>query len=557
MTQLTKGPLRLGVSFFFSAMSIALISGCGPYQKVSILESRVPQTAPIETGKLVTLKGTPDELHQQIGALESWASDIGARVRVVSEAVGVVEVFGASQDEVVAILPSATVEENVYFPHLLNGSRRQLEAFADDAAEGMKCTTRDPTLAIQLGLSKGGPDTFDRGVATLGSSFSLMVREKNAAPVTFFWIASGPTESRYHHVEQTGTEFEVTTDIPGSYDVLIVAARGDGRCLGRVFRFGVTTSEEFAGTHAARHFDASDRSKFVHLGVIEAEAAWAVTRGKGVTVAVIDTGVNFNHPDLTQNVAVDANGALIGSNFWLPTARPFDDHGHGTHVAGLSASAVMGIAPEATIIPIKALNSMGGGDLSSLVAAIRFAGQIGADVINASFGGESDEFTSIRESIEYATSRGSLFVVAAGNGDEQGNGFSIDVRPVYPAALGLPGQLTVAATRFDGALSVYSNFGDKNVDVAAPGGDPAAGQGPLMSAYYLPGRKLYVGQMGTSMATPVTAGVAALVKSLHPQESLVQLKARLIAAGHDVPALAGKVRSGKLLNARLAVSQRD
>ena len=138
MTQLTKGPLRLGVSFFFSAMSIALISGCGPYQKVSILESRVPQTAPIETGKLVTLKGTPDELHQQIGALESWASDIGARVRVVSEAVGVVEVFGASQDEVVAILPSATVEENVYFPHLLNGSRRQLEDFADDAAEVMK-----------------------------------------------------------------------------------------------------------------------------------------------------------------------------------------------------------------------------------------------------------------------------------------------------------------------------------------------------------------------------------------------------------------------------------
>jgi subtilisin family serine protease len=374
--------------------------------------------------------------------------------------------------------------------------------------------------------------------------------------VTFHWLSNAPTESQYNRIRVDASRFEITPDLPGEYNLLIIASRGNGKCLGRNFRFGATRSEAFQGAQPARAFDAgTDRVRFKHLEVLEAEAAWQVTQGQGAIVAVIDTGVNFNHPDLSQNIAVNGSGQVVGRDFWKPTRAPSDDNGHGTHVAGLSSSAVSGLAPESKIVPIKALNAMGGGDLAALVAAIRFAGTIGVDVINASFGGENERMSILGQAITEATARGALFVAAAGNGDSNGNGFDVGARPFYPVILRLDGQLTVAATRLDGGLSKFSNFGVNHIDVAAPGGDPSPDQGGLQAAYYLPEHKLYVAQMGTSMATPVVSGVAALVKASHPSWKGREIKARLLEAGNELPALQGKVRSGRLLNARVAAAR--
>lgn len=532
------------------------VLGCAPQRQSEFLESNQPQTPPVVTGQLVTLMGDEQNNAEKIEQLKEWAHEMGAEVRVVDESLGIAEVFGASQDEIRDVLPDAGVQPNVYFPNLLNNAEKEAQIFEESPTDGIQCRERDPSLRINAGLVAGVAGRFDRGVTRLGSGpVTYAASEANGEAVTILWMVRGPRDSAFERYQVRGNSVTVNPDLPGSYDVLVIFARGDGRCLGRVLKFGVTTSESFAGRKAARSFTDSDRRVFKHLRVVEAENAWSVTKGRGVKIAVIDTGVNFNHPDLSSNIQVDHAQRMTGYNFWARTDNPFDDHGHGTHVAGLAASAVMGLAPEATIIPIKAMNAMGGGDLAALVAAVRFAGRSGVHVINASFGGEEESFRLLQDAIQAANAAGALFVAAAGNGDARGVGFDIDVQPVYPAALSLPGHLTVAATRLDGGLSSYSNFGVRSVHVAAPGGDPSPDQGPLVSAHYLPAKRMYVGEMGTSMATPVTAGIAALVKAQNPGWAPAQLKEHLIQSGRDLPALQGKVASGKWLSARLAVAR--
>ncbi len=536
----------------FAALVLVPVLGCAPKPQSAFLASIQTQTLPVHTGRLVTLQGSDLENSEKIEELRIWAKREGAEVRVVDAGLGVAEVFGASQDEIQQLLPEARVTENVYLPNLIHADRDPAQIF-EAAAPAIRCSARDDLLKMDVGLPAGMESLFDRGVARLGSgALTLRAQELNGVAVTMVWMVNGPADSAFADYVTVGADLTLTPDLPGLYNVMVVFARGDGRCLGSRLQFGVTTSEEFQGKKVARGFIASDRDLFQHLAVVDAESAWTVTKGKGVKVAVIDTGVNFNHPDLSANIATATNGKVIGHNFWAATSNAFDDQGHGTHVAGLAASAVMGVAPEATIIPIKALNAMGGGDLASIVAAIRFAGRAGAHVINASFGAEDVSFAVMQEAIQAATDAGALFVVAAGNG-EAGIGFDIDARPVYPATLPVPGLLSVAATRLDGALSVYSNFGARLVHVAAPGGDPSPGNGTLMSANYLPGKRLYVGEMGTSMATPVTVGIAALAKARHMSWTAVELKEHLMRSGTSLPALAGKVVSGQLLSASLAV----
>ncbi len=532
------------------------VLGCAPQRQSEFLESNQTQTPPIITGQLVTLPGNEQENQKKIEELKAWANQVGAEVRVVDEALGVAEVFGASQDEIRDALPEAAVQHNLYFPNLIQDRESTAEIFDESPTSGIQCRERDGSLKINAGLVAGMAGRFDRGVTRLGSGpVSFAANESNGVAVTILWLVRGPRDSAFAQHQTRGSSVTITPDLPGSYDVLVLFARGDGRCLSRLLKFGVTTSEAFAGRKAARGFNPADKQLFKHLEVVQAEEAWTVTKGRGVKVAVIDTGVNFNHPDLSQNIDVDNTQKVVGYNFWARSENPFDDHGHGTHVAGLAASAVMGVAPEATILPIKAMNAMGGGDLAALVAAVRFAGRNGAQVINGSFGGDAEAFRLLSEPIQEATDLGSLFVVAAGNGDERGIGYDIDVRPTYPASLSMPGLLTVAATRLDGALSSYSNFGIRSVHVAAPGGDPSRDQGPLLSANYLPNKRLYAGEMGTSMATPVTAGVAALVKAVHPQWTPEQMKKHLLDSGTPMAALQGKLESGRLLNARIAVGR--
>ncbi len=221
---------------------------------------------------------------------------------------------------------------------------------------------------------------------------------------------------------------------------------------------------------------------------IGATSAWDRTRGNGVRVAVLDTGVQYNHPDL--------NGKVVrGYNFVERNWDPYDYNGHGTHVAGIIAAAtnngigIAGMAPGAQIYAVKVLSNSGSGTLNNIADGIIHAVDNGSKVINLSLGGPSGS-TTLQNAINYAWNRGAVVVAAAGN-----EGTS---RPSYPAYYS--NAIAVAATDSADRKASFSNYGSW-VDVAAPGVNILSTY-PTNSLAYL---------NGTSMAAPYVAGQAALL----------------------------------------------
>jgi subtilisin family serine protease len=285
------------------------------------------------------------------------------------------------------------------------------------------------------------------------------------------------------------------------------------------------------------------------LKKIGTTAAWDTTRGQGTVVAVVDTGIDYNHPDIQANVWTnpheiagngiddDHNGYVddvrgwdfIGPNAQTPEPDndPFDGFGHGTHVAGTIAATgnnnlgVVGVAWRAKVMALKGLDDSGGGTDSSLSTAIIYAADQGADVINASWGGPGVSQT-ITDAVNYAHSLGAVFVAAAGNQ-------AMDVNDFSPP--NLPNAIAVSALSPPGgnALSSFSNFGNK-VELAAPGED-------ILSLEA--GTGGYVRFDGTSVAAPHVSGVAALVIAQHPTFSTDEVRQVLRVAATNL-GIAGK-----------------
>jgi serine protease len=244
-----------------------------------------------------------------------------------------------------------------------------------------------------------------------------------------------------------------------------------------------------------------------HLRQIAAPAAWKESNGKGVVVAVIDTGV-------TRVADLAKTNFVPGYNFVTNTDDASDDHGHGTHVAGTIAQStnnglgVAGVAYGASIMPLKVLSARGSGSMGAIAQAIRWAADHGAGVINMSLGGPFAVGT-IASAVKYAHEKGVVIVAAAGN---DGRG-----RVSFPARY--PGVIAVAATQFDEKTTFYSNWGPE-VDIAAPGGNTRVDQNGdgkpdgVLQHTIVPNditHTDYLWFMGTSMASPHVAGVAALV----------------------------------------------
>lgn len=256
-----------------------------------------------------------------------------------------------------------------------------------------------------------------------------------------------------------------------------------------------------------------DYAKQWNLRSINMESAWDDTKGHGVTVAVIDTGIT-QVPDLKDTKFAQ------GYDFVNDRIEANDDAGHGTHVAGTIAQStnneygVAGIAYEAKLMPLKVLGASGGGTVADIAEAIKFAADHEADVINLSLGG-AGESSLLKEAIDYAYNKGVVVVAAAGNSNQ--NAASYPAR--YPHAIG------ISALDPSGAKAPYSNFG-AGVDLSAPGGSEA---GKILQNTIDPqtGKAVFEGYQGTSMAAPHVAGVAALIKSVgveDPEDVLKILK---------------------------------
>ena len=308
------------------------------------------------------------------------------------------------------------------------------------------------------------------------------------------------------------------------------------------------------------------------LDTIQAQSAWNITTGKAsVKVGIVDTGVAYDHEDLAANIAKntaetasngrddDGNGLVddyYGWNFYNNNADPYDTVGHGTHVAGIigargnNSVGIAGINWTVGILPVRVLGA-DGGDLYTVCDGVEYAADRGASVINLSLGCGGDDCSGcpgaeqiMDPSLQRATAKGALLVIAAGN--ETCNN---DTTPTYPANSAVANKIVVAATDNTDSLAYFSNYGPSSVHLGAPGFDIPSTYPQNLSG----GDSPYLYMSGTSMAAPHVTGVAALVKAVNPSLTGAQIKNIILSTVDPLPSLSGLVSSGGRLNAYKAV----
>ena len=302
---------------------------------------------------------------------------------------------------------------------------------------------------------------------------------------------------------------------------------------------------------------------------IDAPEAWGITKGsRDVLVAIIDTGIDYNHEDLAANMwqnpgetGTDANGNdkstngidddnngfiddFRGWDFVNDDNDPIDDNAHGTHCAGTigavgdNSTGVIGVSPLVSMVGLKFLSGSGSGFISDAVQAVLYTNKIGVDISSNSWGGGGFS-QSLKNAIEESANRNIVFVAAAGN-----SGRNTDDQAAFPASYDCANIISVAATDRNDALASFSNFGVTSVDMGAPGVS-------ILST--VPGNS-YSFFSGTSMACPHVSGAAALLRSTNSSISFTDIKNALMHKSDFIGSLSGKTASGSRLNIHKALS---
>jgi subtilisin family serine protease len=295
---------------------------------------------------------------------------------------------------------------------------------------------------------------------------------------------------------------------------------------------------------------------------ISATLAWATTVGsEDVVVAVLDSGVDYTHEDLIKNMWMRPNtmapyqdeelGTIddeYGFNAIDSAADPMDENGHGTHCAGIIGAegendiGIAGVNWKVKIMPLKFMNAGGFGTTKDAIEAINYVidrkkAGVNVRVISASWG-STQRSRALEDVIRKAYENDILFVAAAGNSTVNN-----DRNPHFPSSYNVPNVISVAALDRNDQLATFSNYGVKSVAIAAPGVD-------ILSTWL---GDAYEEKSGTSMATPVVSGVAALVLAEHPRMSVDDLKKKLLASTDPIVALKGKIATGGRINAAKAL----
>ncbi|MBC87261.1 MAG: hypothetical protein CL677_08795 [Bdellovibrionaceae bacterium] len=502
-------------------------------------------------------------------------SEPNAKVRTINANHGLYEIYNVPKSVVEKYLGESEISENQLVEPLQPLSQPDVSQLAmlnsdQNGNQFQPCrpSRQKPSAKIsQLSPSSTSP------IVELGTDISLSSagsanHRSVAGDLKVGWIIETPKGSNITQTQSFGKDLVLTPDSIGLYQVLLLVQDDNDSCHVTAKHYVVTANEPLkSGVTPLAAADVSEADLY-HIEQVSAPLAWNQSQGEGVVIAIIDSGVNYNHPALHQNIAInegeipnnglddDHNGYVddvVGYDFNNSDSYPFDDNGHGTHVAGLAASPVLGIAPKAKILPIKVLNALGG-DQASLAGAIYYAVDRKVDVINLSLGNYGQPHSFVMRAIRYAQSSGVTVVAAAGNGHPYtGQSINTDQMPNYPSALPYDNIIAVAASSKTKFITSYSNYGKVSVDISAPGGDE---DNPLVSAAMANPQGLLLEAMsGTSMASPVVAGAVALVKSARPDLSPSQIKSLLMKTGDTQTQLQDLTVSGKELNVQRALSE--
>lgn len=368
-----------------------------------------------------------------------------------------------------------------------------------------------------------------------------------------------------HHMKATpGRSVEATIkDLQNDPAVLYA----EPNYIFRKTQFGATSIDSQAFTRAQAQLVSAAAPRTytqtsVPFGAREAWGALSVQASLIPIVAVLDTGVDLDHEVFVESQAIwtnteeiDGNGLdddqngyiddIHGWNFANRNNRPYDDDGHGTHVAGIILGMTQDILSHSLtsalirIMPLKFLDASGAGSTTDAINAIYYAVNQGASIINNSWGGPQYS-AALNEALAYAYEHEVALVAAAGN-----LGTNNDVSPFYPSSFDIPSLVSVAATTRSDTLAKFSNFGANSVHVGSPGV-------AIMSTFP---ENNYVVASGTSMAAPIVSGILALMKREQPAMNGYVLKTLLLKSLERSPSLSGKVRTGSRVNSFLAVEQ--
>ena len=414
------------------------------------------------------------------------------------------------------------------------------------------------TLAVTPALAANGSGGGDRLSLPTASSMTGMNGASSSAPfrdgIVLVGFRGGTTAAQRTAIERRVGATEQRVIGAGTH-VLRVST---GRVLTTIARLKTNPYVRYAEPDYLVRADMTPNdplyNKLWGMPKIVSNKAWDITTGsKGIVVGVVDTGIDYNHPDLADNVWSNAGSinacpaGTHGFNVLTNSCDPMDDHNHGTHVSGTigaignNGMGVIGVDPTVSIMGLKFLNSGGSGSTSGAIAAIDWAVKakvagVNVRVLSNSWGGGGYS-QALKDEIDKAGARDILFVAAAGN-----YGRDNDSTPFYPCSYHAANEICVAASDSHDRLASFSNYGVGSVDLAAPGTD-------ILSTIR---GGAYGTMSGTSMATPHVSGTAALVLS-KDYESVWALKATILSSVDPIAAAAGKTTTGGRLNADQAI----